>query len=52
MRYVMAAPRRLPRVVLVGTKPLIVDEKVMPAGAIVGMSAYTMHLDESIWGEL
>jgi hypothetical protein len=44
----MEVPERLPRVVPVGTEPLIVDEKIITAGALVGMSAYTMHFDESI----
>ncbi|KAB2102850.1 hypothetical protein AG0111_0g8982 [Alternaria gaisen] len=51
LRCAMAVPGRLPRVVPDGTKPLVVDEKVIPVGTIVGMSAYSMHYNESIWGE-
>ncbi|OAL43320.1 cytochrome P450 [Pyrenochaeta sp. DS3sAY3a] len=51
MRYAMAVPGRLPRVVPNGAEPLIIDGKVVPAGAIVGMSVYTMHSDKSIWGQ-
>ncbi|RYN35993.1 hypothetical protein AA0118_g927 [Alternaria tenuissima] len=51
LRCAMAVPGRLPRVVPNGTKPLVVDEKVIPVGTIVGMSAYSMHYNESIWGE-
>jgi cytochrome P450 len=47
----MAVPGRLPRIVPDGIKPLIVDEKVIPTGAVIGMSAYTMHFDGGIWGE-
>lgn len=32
MRYAMAVPGRLPRVVPDGAEPLIVDGKVVPAG--------------------
>jgi cytochrome P450 len=47
----MPTPGRLPRVVPAGVEPLIVDEKVIPTGAIIGISSYTVHFDESIWGK-
>ncbi|KAG5796274.1 hypothetical protein H9Q69_004700 [Fusarium xylarioides] len=34
-----------------GRAPLIVDGKVIPSGTIVGMSAYSMHRDENVWGQ-
>ncbi|KAH6858880.1 cytochrome P450 [Alternaria rosae] len=51
LRYDMPVPGRLPRVVPHAATPLIVDQKIVPAGTVVGMSAYSMHFDESIWGE-
>ncbi|KAJ4316651.1 hypothetical protein N0V94_005332 [Neodidymelliopsis sp. IMI 364377] len=42
LRYAMPVPGRLPRVVPDGVEPLI---------ASVSISAYTVHFDESIWGE-
>jgi cytochrome P450 len=51
LRYAMAVPGRLPRVVPGEAEPLIVDGKAIPTGTIIGMSAYTMHFDQSIWGE-
>ncbi|KAI4943432.1 hypothetical protein J4E91_009341 [Alternaria rosae] len=51
LRYAMPVPGRLPRVVPHAATPLIVDQKIVPAGTVVGMSAYSMHFDESIWGE-
>ncbi|KAI4703786.1 hypothetical protein J4E89_009755 [Alternaria sp. Ai002NY15] len=51
LRYAMPVPGRLPRVVQHGIQPLVVGGKVVPAGAVVGISAYSMHFDESIWGE-
>ncbi|KAI4958932.1 hypothetical protein J4E86_002652 [Alternaria arbusti] len=51
LRYAMPVPGRLPRVVPHGARPLIVDDKIIPPGTVVGMSAYSMHFDESIWGE-
>ena len=47
----MPVPGRLPRVVPHGIQPLVVDGKIVPAGAVVGIPAYSMHFDESIWGE-
>lgn len=44
LRAAMPIPDRLPRVVPCGsTDPFIVDDKVVPPGTVVGMSAYTMH---------
>jgi len=53
LRVAVAVPGRLPRVVPGGVafEPLVVDGKVVPPGSIVGMSAYTMHTSESLWGE-
>ncbi|KAH3947302.1 hypothetical protein HBH98_125320 [Parastagonospora nodorum] len=53
MRYAMAVPGRLPRVVPkpgMGAEPLVVDGKLIPAGSRVSMSAYTVHFDTTIWG--
>ncbi|KAJ9419780.1 hypothetical protein FOXG_06968 [Fusarium oxysporum f. sp. lycopersici 4287] len=51
VRFAIAAPGRLPRVVPRDNKPLVVDGLVVPAGSIVGMSAYTMNFSEKLWGD-
>ncbi|KAF5568406.1 cytochrome P450 monooxygenase [Fusarium phyllophilum] len=51
LRIASPVPGRLPRIVPKGKAPLIVDGKVIPSGTIVGMSAYSMHRDENIWGQ-
>ncbi|CEI66255.1 unnamed protein product [Fusarium venenatum] len=51
IRFAIAAPGRLPRVVPRDSKPLIVDEQVIPAGSVVGMSAYTMNFSKELWGD-
>lgn len=52
VRAAHAIPGRLPRVVPSNLKvPLVVDGKVVPAGTVVGMSAYTMHRNKEVWGE-
>lgn len=52
LRFGMAVPGRLPRTVPgpANNDPLIIDDKVVPPGVTVGMSAYTMHLNEEVWG--
>jgi cytochrome P450 len=56
LRLGMATPGRLPRVVPSHsnsnskTGPLVVDGKVIPPGTIVGMSPYTMHRSQELWG--
>jgi cytochrome P450 len=50
LRVAMAVPGRLPRVVPGSVEPLVVDDKVVPPGTAVGMSAYTMHNSEELWG--
>lgn len=50
LRHAMPVPGRLPRVVPQGEAPLMVDGKEIPAGTVVGMSAYTMHYSEELWG--
>lgn len=50
-RMAMPVPGRLPRIVPAGLPdPLIVDGKTVPSGTTVGMSAYTMHFNEDLWG--
>jgi cytochrome P450 len=50
-RCAMAAAGRLPRVVPNdGKEPLVVDGKTIPPGSVVGMSTYTMHTSQEIWG--
>ncbi|CAG8071881.1 unnamed protein product [Penicillium nalgiovense] len=49
LRLACPVPGRLPRIGPVG-KPLIVDDKHIPPGTIVGMSAYNLHFAESLWG--
>lgn len=51
LRIAIPVQGRLPRVVLQNpSNPLIVDGKIVSPGTTVGMSAYTMHLDEEFWG--
>jgi cytochrome P450 len=50
IRVAQAVPGRLPRIVPTSSTPLIVDNKIVPAGTVVGMSTYTMHNDETFWG--
>lgn len=51
LRVAIPVQGRLPRVVpSTTTTPLVVDEKIVPPGSIVGMSAYTMHSSEELWG--
>jgi cytochrome P450 len=51
LRVALPVPGRLPRVVPGATAPpLVVNDKVVPPGSIVGMSAYTMHNNEAVWG--
>ncbi|KAL3480492.1 cytochrome P450 [Aspergillus californicus] len=51
LRIGMAVPGRLPRVVPHNlAQPFIVDDKVIPPGSVVSISAYTMHTSEEIWG--
>jgi cytochrome P450 len=54
LRIAMPVPGRLPRVVPNASdsvaEPLVVDDKVVPPGTVVGMSAYTMHNSEELWG--
>ncbi|KAF4334973.1 trichodiene oxygenase cytochrome P450 [Fusarium beomiforme] len=51
VRFAIASPGRLPRVVPYGDKPLVVDGRVVPAGSIIGMSAYTMNFSKELWGD-
>ncbi|PTD11921.1 Cytochrome P450 monooxygenase yanH [Fusarium culmorum] len=51
LRFAIAAPGRLPRVVPRDSKPLVVDDQVIPAGSIIGMSAYTMNFSKELWGK-
>lgn len=52
LRVAMAVPGRLPRIVpgAGSVEPLVVDDRVVPPGTVVGMSAYTMHNSEELWG--
>ncbi|KKY27769.1 putative cytochrome p450 [Diplodia seriata] len=50
LRVAMAVPGRLPRLVPADGPPLVIDGKVIPPGAIIGCSAYSVHFDESVWG--
>jgi cytochrome P450 len=51
LRCAMAVPGRLPRIVPENAKtPLVVDGQLVPAGTVVGMSAYTCHTDTEVWG--
>ncbi|KAL1632890.1 hypothetical protein SLS58_011283 [Diplodia intermedia] len=50
LRVAMAVPGRLPRLVPADGPPLVIDGKVIPPGAIIGCSAYSVHYDESVWG--
>ncbi|KAI5917039.1 cytochrome P450 [Camillea tinctor] len=49
IRVARAVPGRLPRLVPKGMS-LVIDGKVVPPGTVVGMSAYTMHTSEELWG--
>lgn len=49
LRIAMPVPGRLPRTVP-QSPPLVVDNKAIPPGTVVGMSAYTMHFSEELWG--
>ncbi|GIZ48595.1 hypothetical protein CKM354_001164800 [Cercospora kikuchii] len=50
LRFAMAVPGMLPRVVPERSQPFMVDGKVVPPGTVVGMSAYTMNFSEELWG--
>jgi len=50
LRYGMPVPGRLPRIVPPGIEPIIIDGKEIPAGTTIGMSAYSVHFNEEIWG--
>ncbi|KAL4916460.1 cytochrome P450 [Aspergillus aurantiobrunneus] len=51
LRMAMSVPGRLPRIVPDDlAQPLVVDGQIIPPGTVVGMSAYTMHTSEEIWG--
>ena len=49
IRVAKAVPGRLPRIVP-NNANLVVDGKIVPPGTIIGMSAYTMHRSEELWG--
>jgi cytochrome P450 len=49
IRVANAVAGRLPRIVP-DNASLVVDGKRVPPGTIVGMSAYTMHTSEELWG--
>ncbi|CVL06422.1 related to trichodiene oxygenase cytochrome P450 [Fusarium proliferatum] len=51
VRFAIAAPGRLPRVVPSNGPPLVVDGLVVPPGSVIGMSAYTMNFSKELWGE-
>ncbi|KAH7142873.1 cytochrome P450 [Dactylonectria estremocensis] len=51
VRFAIASPGRLPRVVPKDAKPLVVGGQVIPAGTVVGMSAYTMNFSKELWGD-
>jgi cytochrome P450 len=52
LRVAMPISGRLPRVVpgAGSVAPLVVDDKVVSPGTVVGISAYTMHNSEELWG--
>ncbi|KAL5358851.1 cytochrome P450 [Aspergillus floccosus] len=53
LRLAKPVPGRLPRIVPAANSkadPLIVDGRVIPKGTIVGMSAWSVHFNEDIWG--
>ncbi|CAG7954027.1 unnamed protein product [Penicillium olsonii] len=50
LRHAMPVPGRLPRIVPENGPPLIIDNHPIPPGTVVGMSAHSIHFDESIWG--
>ncbi|GAM42250.1 hypothetical protein TCE0_044r16037 [Talaromyces pinophilus] len=53
LRLAMPVPGRLPRIVP-GAKSkvdsLIVDGRVIPEGTVIGISAWSVHYSEDIWG--
>ncbi|EMT72308.1 cytochrome P450 [Fusarium oxysporum II5] len=51
VRFAIASPGRLPRTVPRNAQPLVVGDQVVPAGSIIGMSAYTMNFSKELWGE-
>ncbi|KAK2042644.1 cytochrome P450 [Colletotrichum somersetense] len=51
VRFAMAVPGRLPRLVPHSDTPLVVDGQVVPAGSVIGMSAYTMNFSKELWGD-
>ncbi|KAM0716121.1 hypothetical protein Q7P37_008635 [Cladosporium fusiforme] len=52
LRIAMPVPGRLPRVIPAKpSDPLVVDGMMVPPGTTVGMSAYTMHSSEQLWGK-
>ncbi|KAE8409546.1 cytochrome P450 [Aspergillus pseudonomiae] len=51
LRIGMPVPGRLPRIVPNNlSQPFTVDGKVIPAGTVISISAYTMHYSEELWG--
>ncbi|KAF5268200.1 hypothetical protein FOXYS1_908 [Fusarium oxysporum] len=51
VRFATAVPGRLPRVVPDnGSTPFVVDNKLVPPGTIVSISAHTMHSSTDLWG--
>ncbi|KNG84013.1 cytochrome P450 oxidoreductase [Aspergillus nomiae NRRL 13137] len=51
LRIGMPVPGRLPRIVPHNLpQPFTVDGKVIPAGTVISISAYTMHYSEELWG--
>ncbi|OJD31473.1 cytochrome p450 [Diplodia corticola] len=50
LRVSMPVSGRLPRVVPADGPPMVIDGQVIPPGAIIGCSAYSVHYDESVWG--
>ncbi|CVL08434.1 related to trichodiene oxygenase cytochrome P450 [Fusarium mangiferae] len=51
VRFAIASPGRLPRIVPRNGPPLVVDGQVVPPGSVIGMSAYTMNFSTELWGE-
>lgn len=49
LRCGLAVSGRLPRIIPSNAN-LVVDGQLVPAGTVIGMSAYTMHMSEDIWG--
>ncbi|KAF9886558.1 hypothetical protein FE257_011330 [Aspergillus nanangensis] len=51
IRMAVGVPGRLPRVVPSNPgRPFMVDGQIVPAGAVVSISAYTMNFSEEQWG--